>query len=174
MVCPRCGLSYADHLAGCPSCGSSASGAGPAVPVAAREKGWWERNWKWAVPTFVLVTIGVFVWALVGFVMGAFRSSYVYQEALARARAHPAVVEQLGTPIEPGRFVSGNLSVSGANGEADLAIPLSGPKGRGTLYARAMKPAGEWRFSMLLFAPENRQQRIDLLEEQPAEEPQRF
>ena len=87
MVCPRCGLSYADHLTACPSCGGSASGAGPAATVAVREKGWWERNWKWAVPAFVLVTIGVFVWALVGFVMGAFRSSYVYQEALARARA---------------------------------------------------------------------------------------
>jgi hypothetical protein len=78
----------------------------------------------------------------------------------------------LGTPIEPGSFVSGNLSVSGASGEAELVIPISGPKGKGTLVARATKRAGEWRFSMLLFEPEHGR-RIDLLEE-PADAPQQF
>lgn len=173
MVCPHCGLSYDDQMKACPACGGTGGAALASVPVVACEKGWWERNWKWAVPAFVVVSVGALVWALVGFVMGAFRSSYVYQEALARARAHPAVVGQLGTPIEPGRFVSGSLSVSGASGDADLAIPISGPKGRGTLYVRASKRAGEWHFTMLLFAPESGP-RIDLLENQPAEEPQRF
>lgn len=173
MVCPHCGLSYDDQMNACPACGRTVGGTVEAIPVAVREKGWWERTWKWAVPMFVIVSVGALVWAVFGLVTGAFRSSYVYQEALARARVNPAVVEQLGTPIEPGRFVSGSISVSGASGEADLAIPVSGPKGRGTLYARASKRAGEWHFSMLLFAPENGQ-RIDLLKEQSIEEPQRF
>jgi hypothetical protein len=173
MVCPHCGLSYDDQMNMCPACGRTPAAAAAPAPVLPREKGWWERNWKWAVPAFVIVSVGVLVWAVFGFVTEAFRSSYAYQEALARARANPAVVEQLGTPIEPGRFVSGSISVSGARGEADLAIPVSGPKGRGTLYARASRRAGEWRFSMLLFAPESGP-RIDLLKEQSIEEPQRF
>jgi len=157
----------------CPACGHTAGETVATVRVPVREKGWWERNWKWAVPAFVIVSVGILIWAVVGLVMGAFRSSYVYQEALARARANPAVIEQLGTPIEPGRFVSGSISVSGASGEADLSIPVSGPKGRGTLYARASKRAGEWHFSMLLFAPESGP-RIDLLKEPSIQEPQRF
>jgi hypothetical protein len=139
-----------------------------------REKGWWERNWKWAVPVFAVAVVALFITALFALVISAFRSSYVYQEALTRARAHPAVVERLGTPIEPGRFVSGSINVSGASGDADLSIPVSGPKGKGTLYARAEKRAGEWRFSILAFVSEDGQLRIDLLKEHVPEERQRF
>jgi Cytochrome oxidase complex assembly protein 1 len=41
---------------------------------------------------------------------------------------HPAVIEALGSPIKEGFFVSGNTNVNGASGEANLSIPISGPR----------------------------------------------
>ena len=100
MVCPRCGLDVAEPFVRCPSCGYEPGPRGEAGPPSAppREKSWLERNWKWAVPVTALVLMAAFVWGILSFVMGMFRSSYPYQEALARARANPAVVGQIGEP----------------------------------------------------------------------------
>jgi hypothetical protein len=118
----------------------------PPMPAASLpRKSWWGRNWKWFVPTgclgLVLLLAG-FVALLVTVIFGAMKSSDVYKDALARARANPAVIEALGTPIKDGMFLSGNTNVNGASGEANLAIPISGPKGKGTIYVAARKSAG--------------------------------
>ena len=54
-----------------------------------------------------------FVGSIVVIVFSAMKSTDVYKEALARAKADPAVIEA-------------------ASGESNLAIPISGPKGKGT------------------------------------------
>ena len=99
---------------------------------------------------------------MIGF--GAMKSSDVYKEALARAKASPAVAEALGTPIKAGYFISGNIKVSGPSGDADLSIPISGPRGKGTIYVEARKSAGEWSFSLLEVKIAGTQERIDLLQ----------
>ncbi len=78
-----------------------------------------------------------------------FKSSEVAQEALARARADPTVVEELGAPIEMGWFVTGSISTQGLSGDADLVIPIAGPKKSGTLYASARRSDGVWQFYTL-------------------------
>jgi Cytochrome oxidase complex assembly protein 1 len=67
------------------------------------------------------------------------KSADVYKEALARATTDPAVIEPLGSPIKDGFLLSGNTNVNGASGELNLAIPISGPKGQGTIYVSANK-----------------------------------
>ena len=59
------------------------------------------------------------------------------------------VQTELGTPVEAGWLVSGNIETSGGSGTTDLSIPLSGPEGSGTLFLEAEKSAGEWRFSYI-------------------------
>ena len=39
--------------------------------------------------------------------------------------------------------------MEGSSGEADIAIPISGPKGQGTIHAVAKKSAGEWTYTTL-------------------------
>lgn len=130
-------------------------------------RGWWERHWKWAVPvgclTPVVVCCGGFtlVFALV---FGAIKSSEVYTHALSRAQAHDEVKDLLGEPVEARFWVTGQLQVSGSSGEADLAIPLSGPRGSATLHVVATKSAGEWQYSTLAVVPEGGGRRIDLRE----------
>jgi len=60
--------------------------------------GWFSRNWKWAVPLGcfgAIATFVAFIAAIVVVVMGAMRTSDVYQIAMSRAREHPAVVEAI-------------------------------------------------------------------------------
>ncbi|MGB9474464.1 MAG: cytochrome c oxidase assembly factor Coa1 family protein [Candidatus Udaeobacter sp.] len=127
---------------------------------------WWTRNWKWFVPVGCLGTI-VLLFAFVGsialVVFSAMKSTDVYKDALARVEAHPSVIEALGSPIKEGFLVSGNTNVNGASGEANLSIPISGPKGKATIYVAAIKSLGEWNYSGLVVEIQKTHERIDLL-----------
>jgi hypothetical protein len=109
-----------------------------------------------------------FVVAIALLVFGTMKSSDVYKEALAKAKADPAVAQALGSPLEEGMFLSGKTSVDGASGEADLAIPISGPKGKGTLYVVARKSAGVWNYTTLVVEVQATGERLDLADS-PAE-----
>ena len=128
---------------------------------------WWKRNWQWFVPAGCLSMLALFV-AFVGsialIVFSAMKSTDVYKDALARAEAHPSVIEALGSPIKEGFLVSGNTNVNGASGEANLSIPISGPKGKGTIYVAANKSLGRWNYSGLVVEIAKTHQRIDLLQ----------
>ena len=78
----------------------------------------------------VVLLFTVFVGSMLVIVFSAMKSTAVYKEALAGANADPAVIEALGSPIKDGFLVSGNTNVHGASGESNLAIPISGPKGK--------------------------------------------
>jgi len=129
---------------------------------------WWQRNWKWFVPVGCLGLLAIFtgfVVLIVTIVFGVIKSSDVYKGALVRAKADPAVEMALGTPIEEGLFVMGNINVSGSSGEANLAIPISGPDDKATIYVVAEKSAGRWIFLTLVVEIKTTGERIDLLKE---------
>jgi len=137
------------------------------------EKNWFGRNWKWFVPlacVWGLVVIAGFVALILYLVFGLMKSSDVYTEALARAKANPSVVMALGMPIKEGLVVAGSIRVSGPSGEADLEIPISGPKGKGTIYVEAHKSAGRWNYLKLFVEIGVDGERIDLLK--PGELPE--
>jgi hypothetical protein len=131
------------------------------------QPGWWRRNWKWAVPVGCLLPVvvcGGFFALIFTAVFGAIKSSDAYTEALARAKASPEVQAALGTPIEPGFFVSGSIKINNNTGNADLSIPVSGPKGSATIRAVATRAGGPWQYSVLEVLPDGGG-RIDLLEQ---------
>lgn len=132
-----------------------------------RSRNWWDRNWKWFVPVgclSVLVLIVGFVAAIMWFVFGLMKSSDAYQQAFTKAQTNPAVVSSLGEPVKGGLLVSGSINVNGPSGTATLTIPISGPKGAGTVYVRATKFMGEWTFDELVVRIEGTGEKIDLLE----------
>jgi hypothetical protein len=131
------------------------------------EKNWWERHWRWFVPVscLTLLLLGVIaILAIFGIVFGALKSSDAYTEAVALARQHPEVREVLGEPIEEGFFVQGSVNISGTSGDADLTVPLEGPKGKAKLYIVATRFAGTWEFERLVLRMTETGQSIDLLE----------
>jgi hypothetical protein len=130
------------------------------------KKNWFDRNWKWFVPLaclWGLAVIGGFCALIAYFAFGLMKTNDAYKEALARAKASPAVVRALGSPLREGLFVSGSIEVTGPSGNAELAIPVSGPRGKGTIYMEARKSAGRWSFSKLLVEVDATKERIDLL-----------
>ena len=140
--------------------------------VPAPKPNWWERNWKWFVPTGCLTLVilfCLFIGLIFTVVMGSMKSSDAYKQAVAKARANPSVVEKLGTPIAEGYFVSGNISVQNDSGNADLQIPISGPKGKAVIHAVATKSAGKWEYSRLTVSIED-QPELDLLGPGPGQE----
>jgi len=133
---------------------------------------WWQRNWKWFVPVAslgFLALFAAFIMLIITIVFGMIKSSDVYKDALATAQTHPAVVKALGSPIKAGIFVMGSINVSGASGQADLAIPISGPIGKGTIYAVASRSAGRWAFSKLVVEIKATKEIIDIIESREQE-----
>jgi hypothetical protein len=90
------------------------------------------------------------------------RSSDVYKEAVAKAKGNPQVQAELGQPIEEGFFVTGSININGDVGNANLVIPLSGPKGSATLFVDGRKRAGIWLYSRLEMSIESKGKLINL------------
>jgi hypothetical protein len=116
-----------------------------------------------------LMSLGIAaIFGILALVMSSMKSSDAAKEAMARARSNPAVAQQLGTPIEEAWFVSGSISVSSGSGNAELSLPISGPKGKGTVYVTAQKTAGVWNYSLMQAAIDTSGDKIDLLAAAPS------
>jgi hypothetical protein len=118
----------------------------------APQQTWFSRNWKWFLPTVILgplLLLALVVGGVLTFVFGLMRSSEPYQHAVALAQKNPQVLRELGGPIEPGWFTTGNVNMSDSSGEANMAIPLHGKLRRGELFVIAKKSDGIWSYQRL-------------------------
>lgn len=97
-----------------------------------------------AIGFFVL-----FVGAIYFGVVTMMRSSEPYQIAVASAKDDPRVIQRIGTPITEGWLPTGSINYKNSSGDADIAIPISGPLGSATIYVVASKSDGEWSFTTL-------------------------
>ena len=130
------------------------------------QKGWWGRNWFWVIPVGCLTPVllcGGGILSIVLFVFGTLKTTDVYKEALSRATANAEVKKQLGEPITSGFWVAGAIQLNGAGGNADLLIPISGPKGSAMIQAAATKANDKWDFSKLEVTVDSTKAKIDLL-----------
>ena len=129
------------------------------------QPGWWKRNWKWAAPSgcllVVLLAFGGCV-ALMTTAVGMMKNTGAYEQALERVKSNPDAIALLGEPIEASWMISGNVHEDGAVGEANYSVPVSGPRGAGTLYVEARKSTGRWTFEVLTLVPQGDGERIDL------------
>jgi len=120
--------------------------------------GWLRAHWKVVLTIWLGLALSgaavAFMWL---------RSSDVTKLALTTAESSPALVEYLGSPLKTGLFVSGNIEVTPVAGHAELAIPISGPKGTGTIYAEARKWDGLWHLERLQFGGKDSTARLNLL-----------
>jgi hypothetical protein len=132
------------------------------MPIPKARKFLSKKGW-WVVGSTVVVAIGCF-FALVGFI----RNSDVCQLAVQQVQSNSTAVERLGIPIREGLFVSGSIATTGPSGHADVSIPVSGPKAKGTLYAVATKSGGEWKFERLRLDTEDGSSPAELLDNSSA------
>ena len=100
-------------------------------------------------------------------VEASFKSSSAYTQALALAQANPQVTGKIGQPLKAGWFATGNINIHNDSGDADITIPISGPTGKGWIYAVAKKQAGVWRFETLKVEIDGQPDQINLLQQPP-------
>lgn len=134
---------------------------------------WWQRNWKWFVPTVAIGGIALIaggIALILSLVFGLMKNSEPYQTALARATTSVEVRAALGTPITTGFFVTGEINLNNDDGVAKLSIPISGPEGAATIDVQATKTSGRWNYSRLLVTLADGGRKVDLTAEanQPA------
>ena len=130
------------------------------------KKSWLDRHAGWKIPLgclLLIVLLGTFVAVLFTVIEASFRKSTVYQEALARAERTPQVANRIGAPLRPGRVLQGQINVSGSSGTAHMAIPVTGPGGKATIYLDARKAARTWEFRTLQVQFEGQSDCLNLL-----------
>lgn len=128
-------------------------------------KSWWNRNWKWLVPTGCLSIILLFVLFIVGIFFGVtsmMTDSDVYKEVMTEVQHNTIILQKLGKPIEEDGMTSGNISLSNDTGNCDLQIPIKGSKGKGTIFIVAEK-RGTWKYSVKSVYIEKTKEEINLL-----------
>jgi len=97
------------------------------------------------VATFALFFVSVFV-----LVESMFHGSEVYAAALAKAQENPCVVQKLGSPMKPDWMTSGQINETNDEGDAELSIPLRGPRGSGSLELKAKRENKVWEIQSLI------------------------
>ena len=109
------------------------------------------------VVAIVLALLVVLLLVVGGFVFSVFsmlRNSSATASAVAAAGQNPRVVAITGLPLKTGYFVSGHVNVqTGSGGDATLTIPVSGPLGRGNVYAIERNGFAGWTPTTLEFWP---------------------
>lgn len=134
-------------------------------PIIRGQNSWWDRNWKWFLPVIIIGSLAVFIGfigSIFAIVFGAMKSSGAYKDAVTAAHADARVVDALGSPLKEGIFISGNINLNNSSGNANLSIPISGPKGKGTIHVVASKTNGAWNFSNLSVQVDGKAEKIDL------------
>jgi hypothetical protein len=113
--------------------------------------------WKWGCIgcAAILVFGALCIAAVVVFVFGAIKSSDVYRGAIHRVERDPRVIQSIGSPVESGWWLTGNVHVNDRGGDADFSFPVHGPKGKGMVHAVAVRESGNWIYSELTFTPSN-------------------
>jgi Cytochrome oxidase complex assembly protein 1 len=145
----------------------------PPLPPPAPRKSWFSRNWKWFIPTVIgvpVLMVVVLIGGIVGLLFSMMKSSEPYQHAVSIASHDSRVTARLGTPVSPRWYVTGNIKLNNDSGNADLAIPLEGPQGRGTVHVAARKSAGTWSYERVEVEMDGAPDHINLLSAAPATE----
>jgi hypothetical protein len=102
----------------------------------------------------VLAVLGaIAAFCLVFFVFRVIKSSDVYTEAANRATHDPRVIAVLGEPIETGFWVGGSVKIDNDHGTANINFPISGPKGKARVHARANNDGHGWQYEVLRVQP---------------------
>lgn len=133
------------------------------------EPSWWKRNWKWAVPvggcyTLIILFIALIAAGIFG-VTKMFTGSEPYAHAMQQVQTNEQLIELLGKPIETNGIMQGSINFSNGDGDADISIPVKGPKGNGKIYLVGEKRNDTWTYSELEVRIEQNNEVINLLDE---------
>lgn len=130
-------------------------------------KNWFQRHWKWLMPAIIIVfSIPVFQSSLDGALKDygtLYANPTLYENALNKVREHEEASEFLGTPIETGFLVEGEVRYSNNGNSVKMAIPIKGSKIKARMDVEANKVNGEWVYKLIRIRTKKPKAQIDVL-----------
>lgn len=137
------------------------------------EKNWWNRNWKWFLPTTLLLLLGVgliFTSVIDGNAMDvaqAYSDNSLCEDAFKKAKTNERVIEALGDlePIDKLAILEGNAKYSNNNNSVALTVRIKGSKGKGKMDIFADKNGGNWEYKNIKIRIKNTSEEIQVLKE---------
>lgn len=138
------------------------------------EKSWWKRNWKWFLPTFILVFLLLFGVILSSGVEGnvtdiaqAYSDNSLYEKAIEKAKTNERVIELIGEiePIDKLAILEGNTIYSNNNNSVELSIRVRGNKGNGKMDISADKNGKEWDYKKISIRIKDPKEEIQILKD---------
>jgi len=131
-------------------------------------KGWFGRNWKWAVPTggclIVIILLVIFAGSVFFGITSMMTDSQAYQDSMEAAQQNEALIELIGEPIETNGMNGGSLNYNNGVKSAELNIPIKGPNGEATIFVVGEGINDNWTYQTMEVHIEGSREIIDLLE----------
>ena len=130
---------------------------------------WWQRNWKWLLPTSILFGIVALVFAFadgnVTDLAQAYTDENVVQNAIQKANENPRINEVLGTleVADKLAILEGNAVYSNNGKTVNMTIRVSGTKGKGKIDILAKKSSDQWHYETIQVRPKNSEEKIQVL-----------
>ena len=134
------------------------------------EKSWWRKNWKWSLPTFLLLFIIVFGLSIDGNIADfaqAYSDNSLYEKAIEKAKTNDRVLEVIGEiePIDKLAILEGNAIYSNNNNSVELSVRVKGSKGKGKMDISADKKGEEWTYKKINIRIKEPKEEINILKE---------
>ncbi len=138
------------------------------------KKNWWNRNWKWFLPTIVLVFLISFGLILTSSIEGnitdiaqAYSDNSLYENAIMKAKINKRVMEVIGEmdPIDKLAIIEGNVIYSDNNKSVILSVRVKGNKGKGKIDISANKNGTQWKYKKINIRIKNPKEEIQILED---------
>ncbi len=135
-------------------------------------KSWWQRNWKWFLPTSSMLFIIVIGSLITASIEGnakdyaqAYSDDSLYEKALEKVKANPRVKETLGEiePIDKLAILEGNTKYSDNNNSVETTIRIKGTKTKGKMDISATKNGTGWEYKKINIRVKDPKEEIDVL-----------
>jgi Cytochrome oxidase complex assembly protein 1 len=138
------------------------------------KKSWWNRNWKWFLPTIILVFLIGFGLILTSAIDGnmtdiaqAYSENSLYENAIEKAKTNKRVIEVIGEiePIDKLAIFEGNVIYSNNNKSVVLSVRVKGNKGKGKMDISADKNGTLWEYKKINIRIKDPKEEIQILED---------
>lgn len=135
------------------------------------QQNWWQRNWKWALPTGGCLTVLIVIFSFVGY--GVYQvtdkltqetSFLAFFDVIQEVQKSTDVKEALGTPIRFEGIEEENYDPSNKD-KLDLDFEIQGRKQNGRLRVVADKTEDGWQYTTFTVTPVDTGEIINLKEQ---------
>jgi hypothetical protein len=119
---------------------------------------WWKKNWKWFLPTSIIMSLFIFYLSLSLIIDGnvtdiaqAYTDNNLYEKAIEKSKTNKRVLEVIGEiePIDKLAILEGNTIYSNNNNSVELSVRVKGNKGKGKMDISAEKNGNDWEYKKI-------------------------